>query len=72
MAFLWVVREVLQWESPGYRIQAGAVLAQHESTEAYLICLMEYMNLCAIHTKHVTILLKDMQLVRRIQGEMLG
>ena len=72
MAFLQIVREVLQCESPGYRIQAGSILALHESTEAYLICLMEGMNLYAIHVKHVTILLKDMQLARRIWGETLG
>ena len=71
MAFLLVVIEVLQWESPGYKIQAGAVLALHESTEAYLIHLIEDINLCTIHTKCVTIL-KDMQLVRRILGETLG
>ena len=72
MAFLWIVQEVLQHKSVGYRIQAGTVLALHESTETYLIHSMEDTNLCAIHTKHVTILPKDMQLARRIQGEMLG
>ena len=48
MAFHWVVREVLPQESPGYIIQTGAVLALHESTEAYLIHLMEDTNLCTI------------------------
>ena len=72
MAFLWIVWEVLQCESMGYRIQAGAILALHESAEAYLICLMEDTNLCAIHAKHVTILPKDMQLAMRILGETLG
>ena len=72
MTFLQIVREVLQHESLGYRIQAGAILALHESTKAYLIHLMEDMNLCAIHTKHVMILLKDMQLVTRIQRENWG
>ena len=43
----------------------------HKAAEAYWICLMENTNLCPIHTKCVTILPKDMQLVRRIRGETL-
>ena len=42
------------------------VMALQEATEAYLIQLLEDLNLCAIHTKQVTILPKDMQLARRI------
>ena len=72
MAFLQIVREVLQHESAGYRIQAGAILTLHESAEAYLIWLMEDTKLCTIHTKHVMILPKDKQLARRIWGETLG
>ena len=72
MAFLWIVREMLQCKSTEYRIQVGAILALHEAAEAYIIWLMEDTNLCAIHAKCVTILPKDMQLVRRIQGETLG
>ena len=72
MAFLRIIREMLQCESMGYRIQADAVLVFHEATKAYLIWLMEDTNLCAIHAKCVTILPKDMQLARRIWGETLG
>ena len=35
--------------------------------EAWLVCLMEDMNLCAIHAKRVTINPKDLKLVRRIR-----
>ena len=59
----------MQKEHGDLRIQVGAVLALHKATEAYIICLMEDTNLCAIHAKHVTILLRDMQLAHRIQGE---
>ena len=45
------------------------VMALQEAAEAYLIQLLEDLTLCAIHAKQVTILLKDMQLARRIQGE---
>ena len=60
LAFLWIVREILQWESTEYRIQVGAILALHEASKAYIIQLMEYTNLCTIHAKHVMILPKDM------------
>jgi len=44
-------------------------MALQESSEAYLTILFEDANLCAIHSKRVTIFPKDMQLVRRIRGE---
>ena len=66
MPFLRVVREILQREHASHLIQASTVLALHEAAEAYIICLMEDTNLCAIHAKQVMILPKDMQLARRI------
>ena len=59
----------MQKEHGDHRIQAGAVLALHEVTEAYIIHLMEDTNLCAIHAKCVMILPQDMRLARRIRGE---
>ena len=49
---------------PPYTSQCS--IGSHEVAEAYLICLLEDTNLCAIHAKHVTILPKDMQLAHRI------
>ena len=37
--------------------------------QAYLVGVFEDTNLCAIHAKRVTIMVKDMQLARRIRGE---
>ena len=51
------------------RFQAQAILALQEAAEAYLVGLFEDTNLCAIHSKRVTIMPKDMQLARRIRGE---
>lgn len=51
------------------RIQASALLALQEASEAYLVGLMEDSNLCAIHANRVTITPKDLQLARRIRGE---
>ena len=36
-----------------------------EAAEAYLVHLFEDSNLCAIHAKRVTIMVKDIQLARR-------
>ena len=44
-------------------------MALQEAAEAYLVGLFENTNLCAIHAKGVTIMPKDMQLVRRIRIE---
>ena len=77
LPFQRLVREIAQdpekassyWESSSARFQSSAVLALQEASEAYLVGLMEDTNLCAIHAKRVTIMPKDIQLVRRIRGE---
>ena len=38
--------------------------ALHEAAKPYLVHLFEDCNLCAIHAKRVTIMLKDIQLAR--------
>ena len=43
-------------------------MALREASEYYLVGLFEDTNLCAIHTKWVTIMPKDMQLERWIGG----
>jgi histone H3 len=43
-----------------------------EASEAFLVSLFEDTNMCAIHAKRVTIMVKDMQLARRIRGERIG
>ena len=53
----------------GARFQSGAIMALQEASEAYLVGLFEDTNLCAIHAKRVTIMPKDIQLARCIQGE---
>ena len=51
--------------------QVHAILCLQEAAEAYLVGLMEDMDLCAIYTKRVTIMPKDIQLVQCICGELL-
>ncbi|MDA8043361.1 MAG: histone H3 family protein [Pirellulales bacterium] len=69
MPFQRLVREIAQVHNPYLRFQSGAIMALQESAEAYLVGLLEDTNLCAIHAKRVTIMLKDMQLAQQIRGE---
>jgi len=49
--------------------QSTAVVALQEAAEMYLSRLFDETNLCAIHTKHITITPKNMQLACHIRGE---
>lgn len=69
LPFQRLLREVAQEFGTDLRFQSTAMLALQEAAEAYLVGLFEDTNLCAIHAKRVTILPKDMQLARRIRGE---
>ena len=69
LPFNRLVREIAQDFKTDLRFQAQAIGALQEAAEAYLIGLFEDTNLCAIHAKRVTIMLKDIQLARRIRGE---
>ena len=62
-----LIRDITQDFKVGLHFQATAFLAIQEAMEAWLVCLMEDMNLCAIHAKTVTIGPKDLSLVRRIR-----
>ncbi|KAJ0750818.1 putative transcription factor Hap3/NF-YB family [Helianthus annuus] len=59
--FQRLVREIAQ------ALKSHAVLALQEAAEAYLVGLFEDTNLCAIHAKRVTIMVKDIQLALRIR-----
>ena len=49
--------------------QSAAIGALQEAAEAYLVGLFEDTVLCAIHSKRVTIMPKDIRLARCIRGE---
>ena len=67
--FARLVREIAQGFMQDLRFQNSAVDALQEAAEEYLVGLFEDTNLCAIHAKRITIMPKDIQLVRRIRGE---
>lgn len=53
--------------SAGFRWQSNAIAALQEVAESYLINLFEYSNIVANNSKRVTVMLRDMQVVRRIR-----
>ena len=53
---------------PPYRA-ADAATALQEACEAYLTTLFEDSLCCAIHAKRKTLMVKDLQLARRLRGE---
>mmetsp|Transcript_11716 Transcript_11716/g.28874 ORF Transcript_11716/g.28874 Transcript_11716/m.28874 type:complete len:141 (+) Transcript_11716:281-703(+) len=71
LPFARLVREIAQNHAQGgymYRWQHTALLALQEAAEDYLVHLFEDSNLCAIHAKRVTIMVRDLRLARRIRG----
>lgn len=68
LPFSRVVREIAHKYNSEIRFQAAALQALQVATEAHLVSLFEDSNLCAIHAKRVTVMVRDMQLARRIRG----
>jgi len=68
LPFQRLIREIAQDFKSDLRFQGGALLALQEASEAFLVRLFEDCNLCAIHGKRVTVMVKDIQLTRRIRG----
>ena len=69
LPFKRLVREIAQDFKTDLRFQSAAILCLQEAAEAYLVKLFDDTNLCAIHTRRVTIMPKDIQLARQIRGE---
>ncbi len=69
LPFQRLVRQITQDYSSTAKWQSQAILALQEAAEYYLIHLFEDANLCAIHAKRKTIMVKDIQLARRIRRD---
>ncbi|KAG2445020.1 hypothetical protein HYH02_008888 [Chlamydomonas schloesseri] len=71
--FQRLVREIANKGAPGgqtdFRWRADALEALQEAAEAHLIRVLEDSNVCAIHDKRVTIMPKDMHLVRALRRD---
>ena len=72
LPFTRVVRDVANSVAPredvDYRWTKNALECLQQAAEDYLVHLFEDGNLCAIHSKRVTIMVRDVQLARRIRG----
>ena len=69
LPFQRLVREKAQDFMHDIRFQTNALLALQEATEAHMIQLFEDANLCAIHAKRMTLLNKDIKLVKTLKKE---
>lgn len=68
--FIRLVRDVTQEVTSGdIKWKGFALTALQEAAEYYLVNLFEDSNLCALHAGRVTIMDKDIKLVRKIRGE---
>ena len=69
LPFQRVVKEIIQNIRWDLQFQTTAIMAIQETGEAFLVGLLEQANLCALHAKCVTIMPRDIQLVRCIWGD---
>jgi histone H3 len=69
LPFQRLVRDIAKDFKTELRFQSSAILALQEAVEAFLVGRFEDSNLCAIHAKRVTIMVKDMQLAKRVKNE---
>ena len=64
LPFQCLVCEILQRFNVELRVTPAMVMELQEAAEAYLVQLLEDLNLCAINAKRITIQPKDIQLAR--------
>ena len=69
LPFQRLVRETVQLFKTEVRFQAATLDALQEAAEAYLVGLLEDANLCCIHSRHVTLMPKHIQLAMRIHSD---
>ena len=66
LRFQRLVCEIAQGINVDLRFQGKAILALQEATEAFLVKMFTFANLCAIHGKRRTLMPKDIHLLRKI------
>lgn len=69
--FQRVVQEIIEAVpgGRGYRIQTGALQALQQAAEGYLTELFDLSNLASCHGKRVTLMVKDMKLIARVNDK---
>ena len=69
LPFQRVVKENVQNTREYLQLQSTTMMALQEAGETFLIGLLEQSNLCALHTRRVMTMPKDIQLARRRRGD---
>ncbi|CAJ1360222.1 unnamed protein product [Effrenium voratum] len=63
------VEEKDHWQPPQlYRMESQALLALQEAAECLVTAMMDECNAAAVHAKRVTVMPKDLMLIRRLNG----
>ena len=70
LAFSRLIREIAQERRNNLCFQSAAIQALQEGAEAYIVGLLEDSQMCTTHTKRVTVMPKDMKLVRRLRRDL--
>lgn len=70
LPFQRLVREIAMDYKTDIKFQSSALECLHEAAEAYLVRLFEDAYLCTLHAKRVTLQRKDLQLAKKIRGDM--
>merc|ERR1711937_140584 len=69
LPFIRLVREISRRVSgKEYRFQVAAMQCLQEAAETYIVNMFQAVQLCAIHCKRVTVMPRDIELVRRLQA----
>ena len=63
------VRNILKELDPEIRLKQASLECMREATESYLVSVLSDSNLCAIHAKRQTVMIKDITLANKIRGE---
>lgn len=69
LPFQRIVHEIAKEFKPWSRFQSTAIQVLQEAAEAYLVSIYEDAKLCAIQSKRLAILPRDMKLARRMRNE---
>lgn len=74
LSFQRVIRNIIKEMFPSmdkpFLFQSMALHALHEAAETYIVGLLEDSNLCAIHSRRVTVMPRDLLLARRIRRDL--
>ena len=69
--FARLVKQILLERHPfgsEFRWQQASIECLQEAAEAFLVCFLSDAYLCSIHAKRVTLMPRDMHLIRRLRG----